>query len=229
MVARHEKRSIMTMRYLMSRKSKAAEFLEEDYNITITGRHLVVTDAMKDYVIEKISKIEKFSNRIIDVVVTMEVQKHEQRVDIVLKFNHIKIKSQAVSENMYTSIDKAVHKIETQLLKYKNKLQDHQTKGVAAIDMKVDILRSASEEELLDLNDEIESENRNRMMDKYSPHKIVSKTTRPLKTLTDGEAIMKIDLSGDAFLVYRSEESQKIKIIYRRSDGDFGVILPEES
>lgn len=213
----------------MSRKSKAAEFLEEAYNISVTGRHVVVTDAMKDYAIEKVSKIERFSDRIIDVVVTMDVQKHEQRVDIVLKVNHLKIKSQAISDNMYTSIDKAVHKLETQLLKYKNKLQDHQTKGIAAIDMKVNILRSASEEELLDLNDEIESENRNRLMDKYIPHKIVSKATRPLKTLTDGEAIMKLDLSGDSFLIYRSEETRQLKVIYRRTDGDFGVIQPEES
>ena len=213
----------------MSRKSKAAEFLEEAYDITVTGRNVVVTDSMRDYVIEKISKIEKFSNRIIDVVVTMDVQKHEQRVDIVLRVNNLKIKSQAVSEDMYTSIDKAVHKLEAQLLRYKGKLQDHQARASAETDMQVDILRSASERELLELNDEIESESRRRLMDKYTPHKIVSKETRPLKTLTDGEAIMKLDLSGDAFLIYRSEETRNIKVIYRRKDGDFGVIVPKES
>lgn len=210
----------------MSRKSKAAEFLEEAYNISVTGRHVIVTEAMKDYAIEKVSKIERFSNRIIDVNVIMEVQRNEHRVDLVMKVNHLKIKSQAVSDNMYTSIDKAVHKLETQLLRYKEKLQDHQTKGVAAIDMKVNVLRTASEEELLDLNDEIESETRNRLLDKYIPHRIVSKTTRPLKTLTDGEAIMKFDLSGDLFLIYRSEETQQLRVIYRRDDGDFGVIEP---
>ena len=115
------------------------------------------------------------------------------------------------------------------MLKYKDKLQDHQTKGLAVEDMKVNVLRSASEEELLEVNDEIESESRHRLLDKYSPHRVVSRTTRPLKTLTDGEAIMKLDLSGDSFLIYRSEENQKLQIIYRRNDGDFGVIRPEES
>ena len=211
----------------MSRKSRAAEFLEDVYNITITGRNVVITDAMKDYAIEKISKIERFSNRIIDVVVTMDVKKLEHRVDIVLKVDHIKIKSTAISDNMYASIDKAVHKIETQLLRYKDRLQEHQTKGVSAIDMKVNVLRSATEEELSELNDEIESESRNRLLDKYAPHTIVSKETRPLKILTDGEAIMKMDLSNDSFLIYRSEESRKLRVIYRRSDGDYGVIEPE--
>ena len=213
----------------MSRKSKAAEFVEEGYNITVTGRHVAVTDAMKDYVMEKISKIEKFSNRIIDAVVTMEVQKYEQRVDIVLKVNNIKIKSQAISDDMYVSIDKAVHKLEAQLLKYKNKLKDHQAKGNGAVEMSVDVLRSAPDEELFELNDEIESETKRRLMDKYMPHKIVSRSKIPLKTLTDGEAIMKLDLSGDSFMVYRGEENKKIKIIYRRDDGDFGLIQPEES
>lgn len=211
----------------MSRKSKAAEFVDEMYNITVTGRHVSVTDAMKDYAIEKISKIEKFSPRIIDAIVTMDVQKLEQRVDIVLKVNNLKIKSQAVSENMYTSIDKAVHKLEAQLLRYKSKLQDHQAKKGAITDMPVNVLRSAAEEELFEVNDEIESETRHRLLDRYTPHRVVSRKTRPLKTLTDGEAIMKLDLSGDSFLIYRSEESQKLRVMYRRPDGDFGVIQPE--
>lgn len=214
----------------MSRKSKAAEFVEEAYNVNITGRHVAVTDAMRNYVIDKLSKIEKFSDRIIDAVVTMEVVRHEQRVDIVLKVNNLQIKSQALSDDMYASIDMAVHKLETQLLKYKNKIQDHQNHQKRKndnIEMAVNILRGASDEELAVVNDEIESETRHRLLDKYIPHKIVSRKRIPLKTLTDGEAIMKLDLSGENFLIYRSEETQKLKIIYRRDDGDFGVIQAE--
>lgn len=208
----------------MSRKSKAAEFLDEVYNISVTGRNVMVTDAMKDYAIEKVSKIEKFSNRIIDVLVTMDVQKIEHRVDIVLKVNHVKIKSHAVTDDMYASIDKAVQKIETQLLRYKDKLQDHHAKGVNHIDMNVNVLRSASEQELIDVNLDIEDETSRRLFDRYLPHKIVKQETRALKTLTDGEAIMKMDLSGDNFMIYRCEETKKLKVIYRRNDGDFGVI-----
>src|SRR5690349_1363235 len=119
------------MRYPMSRKSKAAEFVEETYNISVTGRHVMVTEAMKDYAIEKASKIEKFSDRIIDMLITMDVHKLEHRVDIVLKVNDIKIKSHAITGDMYASIDLAVHKIQTQLLRYKDKLQDHQAKSVS--------------------------------------------------------------------------------------------------
>lgn len=208
----------------MSRKSKAAEFLQEAYNITVSGRNVMVTDSMKDYAIEKVSKIERFSPRIIDIIITMDVHKLEHRTDIVLKVDHIKIKSQAVSDNMYVSIDKAVDKLESQLLRYKSRIQDHQAKGVSEIDLNVNVLRPSPDEELLDLNSEIEEENRRRMEDRFTPHQIVKRKTCPLRTLTDGEAIMKMDLSGDDFLIYIGEEDRRLKVIYKRADGDFGVI-----
>ncbi|MEI8365254.1 MAG: ribosome-associated translation inhibitor RaiA [Parachlamydiaceae bacterium] len=212
----------------MNRKTKAAEFLEEAYNISVSGRHVMVTQAMKDYAIEKVSKIERFSDRIIDIVITMDVHKLEHRVDIILKVDHTKIKSEAISNDMYASIDKAVRKLEAQLIRYKSKLNDHhQSKGLSAVDINVNVLRSAAEGELLDVNLEIEEENKRRLLDKYHPHQIVKREVCPLKTLTDGEALMKMDLSGDQFLVYRGEENLHLKVMYRRNDGDFGVIEPQ--
>lgn len=213
----------------MSRKSKAAEFLQEGYSITVTGRNVMVTDSMKDYALEKILKIERFSSRIIDVNVTMDIQKLEHRVDITLKVNHIKIKSQAATDDMYASIDKAVDKIEAQLRRYKTKLQDHQAARLSAVDMEVNVLRTSPDDEILDMLDDFEAENRQRLLDKYHPHRIVNKETRGLKVLTDGEAMMKMELSGDAFLIYQGEDSQSLKVIYRRKDGDFGVIEPKLS
>ena len=62
------------------------------------------------------------------------------------------------------------------------------------------------------------------MIDKYNPHKIVSKETRPLRTLPTAKPSLKMELSGDAFMIYRSEEDHGLKVIYRRKDGNFGVI-----
>lgn len=211
----------------MNRKAKAAEFLEVGYNITVTGRHVQITDAMKDYAMEKVAKIERFSHRIIDVIVTMDIQKLDHRVDIVLKVDHTKIKSTAITPDMYASIDKAVDKIQTQLRRYKTKLQDHQAKGRAVVDMSVNVVRHAREDELVELNDEIENETRRRLVDKYQPHVIESREVHALKTLSDGEAIMKMELSGDVFLIFRSEEDRKLKVIYRRDDGNYGIISPE--
>jgi len=210
----------------MSHKSKAAEFVGEGYKIHVTGRNVLVTDSMKTYAIEKVSKIERFSTRIIDVVVTMDIQKLEHRVDIVLKVDHIKIKSQALSNDMYASIDKAVEKIERQLRRYKTKLQEHQNKRLSITDMNVNVMRLPREIEVEDVNDEIEEENRRQLISEYRPHEIVSQETRPLKMLTEEEAIMKMELSEDAFLIFIAEVDQKLKVIYRRKDGDYGIIEP---
>jgi putative sigma-54 modulation protein len=211
----------------MSRKSKAAEFIGEEYSITVTGRNVLVTDAMKDYALEKISKIEKFSNRIIDIAVIMDVQKLEHRVDVIIKIDHTKIRSSASSTDMYASIDKAADRIQTQLRRYKQRLNEHHAKGLNVVDMSVNVYKAPTEEELISLNEEIQDETDRRLIDQYRPHEVVKKETLPLKILTLDEAIMKMELSQDIFMIYRSEDDRKLKIIYRRSDGHYGIIAPE--
>ena len=208
----------------MSRKSKAAEFVDEGHTITVTGRNLLVTNAMKDYALEKLGKIERFSDRIIEIALTMDIQKLNHRVDIVMKVDHMVIKSEATSEDMYASIDKASSKLQRQLIRYRQRIQDHTAKKLAVIDMKVNILRVG---EIDEVNDEIESENSRRLIDSYGPHQIVSQEVHPLKRLTCDEAVMKMDLSGDAFLIFKSEEDHRVKVMYRRNDGNYGVIEVE--
>lgn len=209
----------------MNRKAKALEFVDAGYDIKITGRHVQVTDSMKDYAMEKVSKIERFMNRIIDVNVIMDIQKLDHRVEIILKVGHLKITSQASSPDMYASIDKAVDRLEAQILRYKSKLQDHHAKGHQVIDMVVSVVNrpSAEDEELSDF----ESESLDRPgTDVLKPHQIVKQETRPLKILTYDEAIMKMELSGDVFLIFKNEENQKLNIIYRRKDDNYGIIEP---
>lgn len=206
----------------MNRKAKALEFMEIGYNISITGRHLAVTDSMKDYAMEKVAKLERFTDRIIDVNIIMDVQREMHRVEIILKVGHTKITSQAMTTDMYASIDKAVDKIEAQLRRYKEKLQNHHAKGSVAIDMNVNIIprpaREAEEEEW--------EENNANQTEHFPVHEIVQQDTIPLKVLNQEEALMKMELSGDNFLLYKAEEDQKLKLIYRRKDGNYGLIEP---
>lgn len=212
----------------MSRKSKAAEFVDEEYSLTINGRNVQVTDAMKNYVIEKLAKLDKYDTRIIDIVVTMDIQRFQHQCDIVVKLNQIKIKSSATSENMYISIDRAVDKVQTQLKKYKQRIQDHHAKPLEEIDMTVNVVRPFMEEgQVAEINDDIEAENWRRMNENYKPHQIVKQEKKSLKVLNWDEAIMKMELSGDNFLLFRNEKDRKLNVIYRRSDGDYGILMPE--
>lgn len=208
----------------MSRKSKAAEFVDEGYNISILGRHVMVTDAMKAYALEKISKIEKFTNRIIDINVVMDIQKLEHKVEITMKVAHIMINCSAVSEDMYASIDLATEKLQKRLLKYKERIQEHSAKSLHMIDMNVNVLNIGSVDEI---NDEIDEANARELIDSYMKHEVVSTEKKPLKLLRTDEALMKLDLSGDPFLIYRCEEDQKLKVVYKQNRGNFAVIEVE--
>lgn len=211
----------------MNRKEKIAEFASEGYTIGVTGRHVLVTDAMKDYVIEKLSKMERYSCRIIEVLVTMDIQKLDHRVDIVAKVNHLTIRSSATSDDMYVSIDQAVDKLEKQFLKYKDKLQDHQHRALSYVDMNVNVLKPSRDGDVFEINDEIENENLRQIEEKYKPHRIVAQETQPLETLTYDDAVFKMELSGRTFLVFRHVEDNQLKVIYRRSDHNYGIIEPE--
>jgi putative sigma-54 modulation protein len=210
----------------MSRKSKAAEFAQSvnAYNLSITGRNVEVTEALSAYVNEKIAKVERISNRITDLIVTMDVQKLIQRVDLYLKTGNLAFKSHAETDNMYASIDKAFDKLEAQLLRYKTKVQDHHLRATKDVDLQVNVLQPFPDQEVMDVNDEIEDENMTRMLDRFKPHQIIKKGVCTLKTLTDGEAMAKMDLSGDRFMIYIGEDSHKLKVIYPLQDGNYGVV-----
>jgi putative sigma-54 modulation protein len=81
--------------------------------------------------------------------------------------------------------------------------------------------------ELEEINAEIEAQSSVSKVNALTPPKVISTDKRPLKTLTHQEAIMKMELSGDPFLVFKGEEDQKLRVIYKRNDGNYGIMLPE--
>lgn len=198
---------------------------ESAYRVEIVGRHVQVTEAMKNYALEKISKIERFHPHVLDVHVVMDIQKLEHSVSIVIHFSHTKIKVHASSNDMYTSVDKAVDKLRMLLRRWKDKIQDHHAKSRSIVDMQVNVLERPYDE-LEEFNGDIAAANEKQSSESWLP-KVIGTSTRPLKTLTQQEAVMKIELSGDQFLIYRDEASRKLQILYRRKDGNYGLIQVE--
>ncbi|MGR3951923.1 MAG: ribosome-associated translation inhibitor RaiA [Chlamydia sp.] len=205
----------------MTKKEKAIEF-DQGYNIVVTGRHVHVTEGMKNHAIDRISRLEKIGDQIIDIHVTMDIQKQSHRVDLIMKYGHTTIRSHAVTSDMYTSIDRAVVKLEAQLKRYKQKIQDHHEKGHPIFDIHEKVVSSFSD--LHDINDEIEDESLKAYEEPFKPHKVVSQEVRSLKILTEEEAVMKMDLSGAPFIIFRSEEKRDLRVIHRRTDGNYGII-----
>lgn len=194
------------------------------YRIDIIGRQVEVTDSIKNHIWNKLFKIERLHNHILHLHVTLEVHKVEHTCVLMVKLDHLKIKAQATSTDMYVSIDQAIDRLHTLICRYKDKIQDHYQKISTTVDMAVDIFKKS---EVDQINAEIEEENREREIQALLPPMIIDTKVKPLKTLNTEEALMRIDLSGDQFLIFRSEEDRKLKVLYRRKDGHYGLIRPE--
>lgn len=202
---------------------KGKEFDREGYRITITSKNVPLSEAMENHVFDKISKIERFTDHILDIHVVLDLQKVTNTVSIEMKFFHYIINVQAQTEDMYSSIDKAVEKLITLVKKYKNRLQNHKVKENPNAAMRVAVLEQISDIE--EINDQISEENLKEEESLFDIHEVVdTNETMPLRMLTKDEAAMRFELAGDDFLIYKSEEDQKIKVMFRRKDDKIGLI-----
>ncbi len=228
--------------------SKVPDFVKEQgdmYTVTISSKNVEVTPPMKDYIMEKIEKVEKLTKEIMEIDVRLTVQKLSHQTDIILKFGHFRVKVHAITDNMYASIDKSFERLDTKLRKWKKQIQNHHAKSVSTVDLKVNVLHKPEdlyhpdpvidrgspqqiedtlEEKVDDFNASIEEkEKQQHRLENWFPEVIRTKK-RTLKILTLQEAIMKMELSDDVFMLYRGEEDRQLKIIYRRRNGSYGII-----
>ncbi len=194
----------------------------EGMKLSIFGKSVLVTDAMKNYALEKIAKLERLNSHILDIHVTLDVQKIEHHASIVVHFSHFNAKVEAVTMDMYASIDKAFDKLQAALRKWKGKIQDHHKKKISKTEMEVNILERF-EDDIPEFNEEIS----NFQKREFEMPKIIARETKPLKMLTITEAMMKLELSADEFLLFRGEEDAKLRLMYRRNDGNYGLIKAE--
>ena len=208
----------------MAQASKT--FGEGEYTVSVMGKNIEITNSIRDYIEEKIQKIEKITSHMIECDVKLDVQKLNHRVDILVKFSHFRIKVGAMTENMYSAIDKAFERLYAKMRKWKSRIQDHHARSTSVTEIEVNVLEHA-EGEIEEINSEIIEKNNEVLEEKYKLPKVLKKKRRPLKQLTLDEAVMKMELSDDHFMIYRSEEEQKLKVIYRRRDSSYGVISPE--
>jgi len=204
------------------------KFLEEDaagYAIHVLGRGLHVTQPMKDYAWEKMSKAERFGMRIMHVQIVLDIHRLEHVCDIIVKLEHFPLKVQASSSDMYASIDKAIDRLQAQLRRWKGKIEDHSKKKLSEIDVVVNVLHRRYDE-LEEINADIERVNQQNEGN-LAPHRTVGKETFSLSVMNEEDALMRLDLSREHFLIYRDEKDMKLKVLYRRHDGHYGLIEPE--
>ncbi len=99
-------------------------------NLTISGHHLEVTPAIREYVMSKISRVTRHFDHVIDITVLLSVEKLQQKAEINLHLRGKDIHCEAVDANLYTAIDCLVDKLDRQVIKYKECLLARPVEGV---------------------------------------------------------------------------------------------------
>lgn len=93
--------------------------------LSITGHHIEVTEALKNYVTEKFAKLDRHFDQVINVHVILEVEKLAQKAEATVQVNGAKLFAEETHEDLYAAIDGLIDKLDRQVLKHKDKIQDH--------------------------------------------------------------------------------------------------------
>ncbi len=179
---------------------------------------MAITDALRDYVTTKIAKMDRFTDHIVDVHVTLDSQRAMKTVNIDIHFERFDAKVHAEADDMYAAIDLATGKLKVLLSRWHERIRQHHAKTHEERQMEVSVYKNPVDE----FNEEIDAENAKR----FQLHEVIRREKKPLKTLMLSEAIMKMELSSNPFMIFKGEEDQKVKVIYRLPDGNFGVVEP---
>jgi putative sigma-54 modulation protein len=94
-------------------------------NLSISGRHLEITPAIREYAASKLARVGRHFDNVIDTQVILSVEKLEHTAEVTVRLPGKDIHCEARDENLYTSIDLLADKIDRQVIKYKTKLQNH--------------------------------------------------------------------------------------------------------
>ena len=175
--------------------------------ITVTGRHFEITDPLRQHIKSKISKLDRYIGGITDVHVVLSVEKHRHIAEINLQINGNPIRGLEETHDMYLSVDTVIDKIERQIKRYKDK--ETTRKGRVAVKGS-DIIDAEAVEK----------------KDNTTP-KVIRSKRMAVKPMSVDEAAMQMGLSNDDFLAFLNSETNQINVMYKRRDGNYGLIEPE--
>jgi len=185
--------------------------------VTITGRHMEMTDALKSYVENGLGKLRNHFDRVIEANVVLSVEKHRHIADINLHANGIRIHSTESSSDMYASVDAVLAKLDKQIRRYKTRINRHQPRTPKE--------SLAYQHEIIEMVEPEPPEEGEAPGERT--HHVVLHEKLPMKPMSVEEAVMQLDLLDESFLVFSNATTQQVNVIYARDDGTYGLIEPQ--
>ena len=169
--------------------------------LDITFKNIDSSDALKDYASKRFSKLAKYIDRPTEVHVVLSVEKRRHKADITVNADGVTINAVEITEDMYSAIDMVMDKLERQIKKHKEKLQDKKGQAKA-------VFEGVAAE---------------RAEDKP---RIIHEKDYFVKPMSVEEAILQMDMATNDFIIFQNTDSNQINLIYKRQDGDIGLVEP---
>jgi len=179
-------------------------------NVMVTGRHVEVTDPLKKYASDKIRKFDRFDANITEASFVFSLEKHLHKVEVLLRVNGHNLQADSLTEEMYSSIDDVLDKLDRQIRKMKGKTDSSRRKADGRSSRSLHVEAEPEPEET---------------DDRGGPLIIKSKRFDP-KPMTPEEAGMQLDLLEQSFFVFVDSVSNDLNVVYRRKDGHLGLVQP---
>ena len=168
----------------------------------IHGKKIDVTESIKNYIEEKIGRLDKYFENPEDITATalIKLRGNEQVVEITINANKFILRGEESHKDLYASIDRVSDKIERQIRKNKTRMNKRINKDLTA-----DFILNFEEQEE---NDSV----------------IVKRKVVEDKPMSEEEAILQMELLGHEFFVFRNVDTDSVNVLYKRKAGDYGIL-----
>ena len=168
--------------------------------VLVRGNKIDITDAMKEYVKEKLEKLEKYTlDDNVKATVLVKVRNYTQKVEVTIPLKTLILRAEEESEDFYSAVDLVVNKLERQIRKNKTKLKKKEKTGVKEFNI----------DDIIDLSEDKE---------------VIKRKKIEIKPMNLDEAILQMELLGHNFYMYKDSELDRVALVYKRREGGYGVI-----
>ncbi len=175
--------------------------------LQVRGRNTEITPVLKDYIEKRVGKLTKYLNNLSNGQVVLTVERGKSRVEVTIPIDGMILRGEESTGDIYSSIDLVVEKLEKQIEKFKGRYNKRFNKQF-----------NKNVSETYPLAEEKKQE---------TVPGIVKTKRFAMKPMTTEEAILQIDLLGHNFFVFSNAETEQVNVLYRRKDGNYGLIEPE--
>ncbi len=176
---------------------------------TITAKGMVVTPAISNRVMKKTQTMSRYLRPETEMFIRLRRERDERIVEITVPMRDVTLRAEASSpDNLFMSIDRALAKLEKQILRHRTKLDKR---------LREDINLKEGPEFIEDVTGE-----------DMGPRTIVRNKTYTVRPMSPEDAAMQMELLGHTFFVYIDSETEQTHVLYLRHDGNLGLLVPEE-